>query len=331
MGLAAIVAPLATGCRNDGVTIEASPGTGGAAGATNTGVAGAGIGAAGGGAAGGIDGSSVGGGNGVVTLRVVNVNLASGPTAGPLDIYDDMYDGRLQPSVSGTPIIADLAYGTVSSYVNPRFVDSGGTSVRLVALPAGSPPTDTADAEPFWSGIDNGSHPQLTILLDSHSPLNSAPGSFIAYTTYVEKGQDSLTGEMGPLAPPPPAGEGEYLVNTFPVDDAFDADPAGGYFFFVDDSCTPPLNGGLIMPGLPFVDTAGSLPPDAYAQFAAAPGAHSISIVARTNTATPACSDLLASKQATASVSLAAGQQILTILYGTSFTDLHLLAAPIAP
>lgn len=30
-------------------------------------------------------------------------------------------------------------------------------------------------------------------------------------------------------------------------------------------------------------------------------------------------------------MSLAAGQQILTLLYGTSLTDLHLLAAPIAP
>ncbi len=304
--------------------------TGGTGGGAQVGSGGSTAGS-GGGAAGGIDGST-GGGDGVVTVRVVNLNLASGPTAGPsLDIYDDMYDGRLQPSVSGTPIIADLAYGTVSGYVNPRFVDSGGTSVRLVALPAGSPPTDTTDAEPFWSGIDNGSHPQLTILLDSDSPSSSAPGSFLAYTPYVEKGQDSLSGAMGPLAPPPPAGEGEYLVNTFAVDDTINADPPGGYFFLVDDSCTPPLNGSQLMPGLPFVDTAGSLPPDAYAQFAAAPGTHSISIVAWSNTATPTCSDLLASRQATASVSLAAGQQILSLLYGTSFTDLHLLVAPIAP
>lgn len=316
------------------VSCDGGGGTSSTGGTGDGAQAGSGGSTAGGGgrAVGGIDGSSIGGGAGVVTVRVVNLNLASGPAAGPsLDIYDDMYDGRLQPSVSGTPIIADLAYGTVSGYVNPRFVDSGGTSVQLVALPAGSPPTDTTDAEPFWTGIDNGSHPQLTILLNSDSPLSSAPGSFLAYTPYVEKGQDSLSGAMGPLAPPPPAGEGEYLVNTFAVDDTINADPPGGYFFLVDDSCTPQLNGNHPVPGLPFVDTAGSLPPDAYAQFAAAPGTHSISIVAWNNTATPACSDLLASKQATASVSLAAGQQILTLLYGTSFTDLHLLAAPIAP
>jgi hypothetical protein len=302
---------------------EGTSGNGGGAGSTGGG---------GGRAAGGIGGSNVDGGTGVVTVRVANLTFAGGLTAGPsLDIYDDMYDGSLQPSLSGTPIIANLAYGTVSSYVNPRFVDSGGTSVLLVALPAGSPPTDTTHAEPFWGGIDNGSHPQLTIMLNTEFPLSRAPGSFIAYQPYVEKGQDSFSGATGPLAPPPPTGEGEYLVNTFAVDDTINADPPGGYFFLVDDSCTPPLNGGQLMPGLPWVDTAGSLPPDAYAQFAAAPGTHSISIVGWTNTTTPACSDLPASRQGTASVSLAAGQQILTLLYGTSFTDLHLLAAPIAP
>lgn len=357
IGLAAIVAPLATGCRNDGVTIgrEGSPGTGGAAGAANTGVAGAGIGAAGagglagagtegaggstadggGGAAGGIDGSSVGGGAGIVTLRVANFFLPSGSTTGPsLDIYDDMYNFGIQPSASGTPLIAGLAYGTLSSYVKPRFVAGNGAGVELVALPAGRPSTDTTDAQQLWNGQDDGSQPQLTLAAYNQGGPTTLPLSGLNFYAYYEKGDEfDAPGIRGPIAPSPPTGQGEYLVSLDPVDVM--VRPTGNFFFLVDDSCAPQINPSPsfpTVPGLPSISGAGEVPPLDFSEFAADPGAHSISVAFQSSSSTtPTCSELPGLRQGSATVSVAAGQQIITFVYGSSLTDLHLLTGAVAP
>src|SRR5579871_3053132 len=185
----------------------ALPGSGGAGG-SSAGVGGSGSAGAGGSSAGGAGGL-------LLTVRLAHTFVPSGMTTGPaLDIYDDMYGGGLMPSLSGKPIIAGLTYGTISDYVKPRFVENGGTNVQLVALPAGSSPNDTADAQPLWLGMDDGSHPQVTVMLDtSGPPFTSNPLSAIDWTPLFEKGDDGAPPpspqQMGPLAPPPPAGQGE--------------------------------------------------------------------------------------------------------------------------
>jgi hypothetical protein len=307
-------------------------GTAGAAG--NHGAAGASGGSATGGAGGSVAGAGGASGGssgaaGAITLRVAHTFLQSGKTTGPaLDIYDDMYNGGPQASASGKPLIAGLAYGKMSSYVKPRFVDLGGTAVRLMALPAGSPSTDFADAIDLWGDPDDGSHPQLTVQLVGESLSDATPLAGLAYHAWIEKGNDVFSGAMGPLAPPPPAGQGEYLVSG---SDAIATEPVGGFstYFFVDDDCTPPLNGDTNLPGVPLV--AIDISVSSFALFPAAPGPHAISLVATTGSSTPVCSDLLGSRQGIATVSVAAGQQILTLVYGSSVTDMHLLTGPIAP
>ena len=304
----------------------------GAGGSTSDG--GGGLGAAGiGGASGGSSGAA-----GAITLRVVNVFRPSGSTTGPaLDIYDDMYGGAgLQVSLSGKPIIAGLGYGKMSAYVRPHFVDDGGTAVELTALPAGSPSDDTTDAQPFYYADDDGSHPQVTVVVVMDGTGGGGPLSGFEYHTFLEKGDQTLPGlttplSTGPLAPPPPAGQGECLVNLNAMDNFDFSYPEGGYFFFVDDSCTPPLNGNPNLPGVPFVNAAGATAPDDFSQFVASPGSHNISIVAWPDPTTPTCAALLGSRQGTTTVSVAVGQQIVTFIYGSSLTDLHLLTGPIAP
>jgi hypothetical protein len=277
-------------------------------------------------------GASTGGSSGAaaaITVRLANLYQRSGGTSGAaLDIYDDMYDGQPQPSVSGKPIIAGLTSGTISIYVKPRFVENG-TAVRLTALPAGSSPSDTTDAKDFWGSTDDGSHLQLTVVMVNNGTDDRSALSGLGVHDFVEKGYDPNLEVMGPLDPPPPTGQGEYLVSESVIDDVITNSP--DYFFFIDDSCTPPLNGNPTVTGLPLVFSTGNISANDYAEFSASPGAHQISIAAWSDPTTPACADLLGHRQATAPVSVAAGQQIATFIYGSSLTDLHLLTGPIAP
>lgn len=299
--------------------------TGGAGGSATGGVGGlGGTGASGGGSP---------GAPGAIAVRVANVFLQSGTTSGlAIDIYDDMYNYGFQPSASGKPLIAGLPYGTMSGYVNPRFVNGNGAAIQLVALPAGSPSTDTTDARVLWGGTDDGSHPQLTLLLTNEGGDDGGPLSGFAYSDFYEKGEAPYSAvDRAPLAPPPPSGQGEYLVSLDAVGDPTPANPTGGYFFFVDDSCTPPLNGYPNLPGVPLVYTVGGVSPGDFSQFATIPNPHQISVVAWNEPGTPTCSDLLGARQGATTVSVAAGQQIITFIYGSSLTDLHLLTGPIAP
>ncbi|HEY4394119.1 MAG TPA: hypothetical protein VGP64_08655 [Polyangia bacterium] len=277
------------------------------------------------GGAGGASGSGGSGATGMISLRVVHTFLPSGMTIGPaLDIYDEAIG---EPSTSATPLIAGLSYGTVSGYVKPH-LQQGGV-FRLTALPAGSPPTDGTDQKGLWAGVDDGSHPQLTIVLSAEEPGVNTPLSGLAFSTYVEKGDDSY-GSMGPLAPTPPAGQGEYLAG--PIEVTAGNSVGGDYYLLVDDSCAPPLNGDPNVPDLPLWAAAdGVAPVSSFALFAATPGSHDLSVVPWPSATPPTCQQLMGTGQGTITVSIAAGQQIITIAYGSSSTDLHLLTAPVAP
>lgn len=121
----------------------------------------------------------------------------------------------------------------------------------------------------LWGGTDDGSHPQLTLLLTNEGGDDGGPLSGFAYSDFYEKGDAPYSAiDRAPLAPPPPSGQGEYLVSLDAVGDPVPANPVGGYFFFIDDSCTPPLNGYPNEPGVPLVYTVGGVSPDDFSEFA---------------------------------------------------------------
>lgn len=297
-----------------------SCGSSGGSGSTGAG----GSGGQGGSPGGGATSGSVSG----IRVRIANTFLPSGTTGPSLDIYDSGTNGLTS---SSKPIIAGLAYGTVSGYVTPHFESPNSTIVDFTALPAGSAPTDTKDAQGIWTTLDDGSHAQVTVLLTVQrlDVTGASPLSGLSFTGFVEKGDDP-SDPAGPPAPLPPSGQGEFLASNQPYS-ASVAGAAPAFYLFVDGSCTPPLNGDPNEPGVPLVFAAASgTPLSSFALFAAAAGSHSVSVVAWTSIDGPTC-DQLTAVQGTTTQALTAGQQILTFIYGSSATDVHLLLAPIAP
>jgi hypothetical protein len=109
----------------------------------------------------------------------------------------------------------------VSAYVHPRTPANslpGQVIATFYALPAGEDPVASKADDQGMGGVqDDGSHPQITLLLESSgdSSPGSAPLAGLGVSTQVEKGDDN--GSKGPAAPAPPAGQGEILVGTGPV------------------------------------------------------------------------------------------------------------------
>ncbi len=254
-----------------------------------------------------------------IKLRIVNL-FAPNKTPGPaIDIYDVQLTGE-----KATPIATDVAYGGVSSYFSPH-VEGSSSVFALVALPAGEDPVaDKGDAQGLGGAQDDGSHPQLTWLLtaDTGATLSGGPLGGLSFSVKVEKGTNN--GDKAPLAPAPPSGQGEIMVDTQAV-----ADATIGIYLMIDDSCTPPLNGDPLSPGLPYAFAAdGQAPVSSYALFATTPGSHQVSVVGWTDSTAPTCAQLTA-RQALTTVQVSDGQQIEAYVYGASSTDLHLALAPI--
>jgi hypothetical protein len=269
-------------------------------------------------ASGGAAGVAAGGMVSPVSMRFGNLFVTSQKQPGPaLDIYDT------QMGHAAKPLIAGLAYGAVSEYVHP--VASNGIS-QFYALPAGEDPVaKQSDGKGLGGMQDDGSPPQETIRLTGQ-PGTIEQGSLagLSFSTIVEKGTDN--GSKAPVAPPPPSGQGELLVDTA----AFtDTTPSTGNFLLIDSSCTPPLNGDPNVKGVPEIFAAdGQAPVSNFAEFATAPGAHQVSVDIETSGTDLTCAKLT-TRQSTSTVNIAAGQQVLAFLYGTSATDAHLVYAPI--
>ncbi len=252
-------------------------------------------------------------------MRVVNIfdpNKAPGPA---LDIYDVQLTGQ-----KATPIAADLSDGTTSPYFTPH-VEGNSVRVQLYALPAGDDPVSHhADAQNMGGADDDGSHPQITWILtaDTGSTLNNGPLGGLSFSSEIEKGTNN--GGKAPVAPPPPSGKGELMVDTAGASSVHD-----GLYLMIDKSCDPALNGDTDAGRVPRIFAVdGKAPVSSFALFAATPGRHQVSVVAWTDTTPPTCAQLTA-KQGTTSVDVTAGQQIETYVYGTAETDLHLALAPI--
>jgi hypothetical protein len=261
------------------------------------------------------------GGTSQMSMRVVNLfdpNKKAGPA---LDIYDVQLTGQ-----KATPIETNLAYGGVSAYFKPH-LEPNTTIATLYALPAGEDPVaKKADERQVGAAQDDGSHPQLTWVLsgDDSGLQENIPLDGLSNTSWVEKGTNN--GSKSPVAPPAPAGKGELLADTSAT-----PDPSTELYLMIDDSCDPALNGDPADKGIPHIFAAdGQAPDSSFALFATSPGTHQVSVVAGTSDVQPTCAQLTA-KQGTTIVAVSAGQQIMTFVYGTSDTDLHLAVAPIAP
>lgn len=268
-------------------------------------------------------GSTASGEAGQTSVRIGNFyadqNLLPGPA---LDVYDTPV------GQAGTPILTAVAYGSFSAYVHPH--ERNGV-VELYALPTGEDPVaKQADGKGIGGYQDDGSHLQETLILASEGKsgsgcLGTGPICELDTSSVVEKGDDA-NGGAGPVASPPAADQAELLVSTHVVDDE---NVRASYYFFIDSSCDPPVNGDASQePGVPYLFvTSGST---SQAIFPTTPGTHQISVVAYGESALPTCA-ALGPKQAQMSVGVTAGQQVLVYVYGTAATDLHLAVGPIQP
>lgn len=259
---------------------------------------------------------------GDTSVRIGNFYADQNLVAGPaLDLYDTPV------GQAATPILTAVPHGSFSDYVHPH--ESGG-AVLLYVLPTGEDPVaNKADDKGVGGYMDNGSKLQETLVLASEGKSGSgcmAPGPIceLDVNTVIEKGDDA-NGGTGPVASPPAAGKGELLVSTHVLQDE---NLHSEYYFFVDASCDPALNGDASQePGLPYI-FATSAPEQSI--FPTTPGTHQISVVAYPQGTLPTCA-ALAPKQGQTSVTVADGQQTLVYVYGTSDTDLHLAIGPIQP
>jgi hypothetical protein len=265
-----------------------------------------------------------------VRIRVANFYDQQGQPGPALDIYDVQLNAL--NGAPATPIITDLAYGAVSSYVQPKedATTIGVKSVELEALPTGEDPdTSSADAASIGGVIDNGSGVQLTVMLSTdQSDAGILPGALagMSFSTRLEAGNDGQ-GSSGPAAPPAPAGKAELLVDATNVPQSGD----DSEFLSVDGSCAPPINGDPAFYGkLPEIVTSASSPiKSQFAIFATTPGVHQVSVIAWAKSVAPTCAQLTA-KQGTSSVTLTSGEQAMVFVYGNTVKTLHLTIAPIS-
>ncbi|HEY7858436.1 MAG TPA: hypothetical protein VIC82_08035 [Candidatus Nanopelagicales bacterium] len=253
-----------------------------------------------------------------MSMRVVNLFDPKNVAGPALDIYDVQLTGQ-----AATPVVTNLAYGAVSTYFTPQ-VQSTSSVVQLFALPAGEDPVaKMADAQNISGAQDDGSHPQMTWVLTADTGDSiGGPLAGLSFSSRVEKGTNN--GSSAPVAPPPPAGQGEILADTSAVFGVH-----AGFYLMIDASCDEPLNGDKQEGHVPYAFAAdGVAPVSSFAVFATSPGTHQVSVVAWTSSTAPTCAQLTA-KQGTTSVQVGAGQQIEAYLYGTSATDTHIAFAPI--
>lgn len=259
-----------------------------------------------------------------VTMRVVNLYSRSGQPGPALDIYDVQLTGQ-----KASPIVTGLAYGAVSDYFTPTTppANGGQAVVSLYALPAGEDPTtEQDDAKGMGSLYDDGSHAQVTdVLTGPASPNGSDPLADMSFHQDVEKGDDGQGGKA-PVAPPAPNGQGELLASTAGLPEGMN----NSMFLMVDASCDPPINGDPDRPGVPQVFAAAdSSIKSGFALFPTAAGSHQVSVVGWPTDGPAATCAALTQKQGQTSVDVTADQQVEVFIYGTSLTDLHLVAAPI--
>jgi hypothetical protein len=258
-----------------------------------------------------------------VTERFVDMYTNSGKPGPAIDIYDT------PPGQRATPLLKDVAYGTVTAYVHPHLEQNTPNIISLYALPTGEDPVAKQADEQGLGGVqDDGSHPQLTaVLTGEEDPGLSQPLAGLSFGQRVEKGSDN--GTKAPVAPPAPAGKGEFLADASQLTNAVPG--SHQEYLMINSLCDSPANGDPNRPGLPEIFAAdGKAPVSSFAVFPEAPGSYTVAVSTTTISENLTCKDLTERLSSTA-FTLAAGQQVEAYVYGTSDTDLHLLLAPIQP
>jgi hypothetical protein len=260
-------------------------------------------------------------------LRIANFYTSNGQPGPGLDIYDVPLQGS-----AATPILTNVAYGTVSNYVQPhQLLNNIQKGVQLSALPTGeSPVTQKGDATVIGGLLDDGSNAEATILVSASGDSSlGGPTSLLGsmqFTMRMEKGDDGQGGK-GPAAPLLSDGSGEILVDTTTI--PLKLSPS--LYLMIDDSCAPPVNGDPNEKGVPYIFAAGSSAIQSeFTVFATTAGTHQVSVVAWTSSDTPTCKQLT-DRQGATSVDVTANQQVELYVYGSSLTALHLATGPIQP
>jgi hypothetical protein len=145
----------------------------------------------------------------------------------------------------------------------------------------------------------------------------------IEYTNVNEK-PGGTSGDAPPAVAP--SGQSVFALVTSMIPKA---ESGGGTYFFVDDSCTPPIN-GVTTGSTPDIFTGGGS--DAYGPFPffpTTPGSHQLAVTFWPQSTEPTC-DQIKPTAAQATLTTDADTVYLTIPYGVDDHHIQIATAAIA-
>ncbi|MCB0977807.1 MAG: hypothetical protein KDB02_10155 [Acidimicrobiales bacterium] len=235
------------------------------------------------------------------------------------------------------PIVSNLAFGSFSVYVVPQVVRLQGSDTgesHFVVLPAGTKPS-ADNPLVLAGGLSEGvSPPQETEILSAPDPDSEGipgvePGPLgpagvsLTYGQIVEK----KGGQQGAPPSSAPAGKAAFVVDTalLPV-----GPDNNGIFFFVDESCSPPVNGDGLK-NLPdtFVSNDAAAGYGPYAFFPVDAGSHKIAFTGLIGTTVPTCDQIKPTADQETSVSVETGDTVLVLPYGVDKDHVKIATAVI--
>lgn len=283
------------------------------------------------GASSGVDSGNQFNGKPLEKLRVANFYTAKGGGPGPtLDVYEFASGSNGAP----TRILKDLAYGTISEYVEPPTAkDSiGGRSFLLGATVAGSKVATSQDLTGMGGAGSNPPEydPQVTIMLTAdQNDQEQMSGDLAGLSSGILKEKLRPEGTTGtPITLPPRPSGGELIVdmNTFQL--------SGSnliYYLTIDGTCAKPTNGDPndTGPWAIFASQASQAPGSIYE---VAPGSHALTIGISAKQGTPPTSCDALVKLGDGTVQADAGTQVLVLPYSSDKSKtVQFASAPIAP
>jgi hypothetical protein len=260
-------------------------------------------------------------------MRFFN-DLVDGTNPGPtLDIYDNLNSnstGATKLPKGVKPIIKGLRYGQFSDYVIPGEVHIGADSeMALSALISGEPVGPKNQPTSFGTN----DAPQQTVVLSAPDTglANGLGGSnSLTYGSLDEK-----TGGTNGDSPPStaPSGQAVFALDTATIPKA---DNGGGTYFFIDDSCTPPINGDGNKDA-PDIFSSGAMADQdgPFPFFPTTPGSHGLAITFWAPNTDATCDDVKpTAPQSTVNVD--AGTVYMTIPYGVDAQHIQIAVGAIA-
>jgi hypothetical protein len=239
-------------------------------------------------------------------IRVANVLELNGQASGPVDLYDVR-----NPDSSATPLVKGLAFGQISDYVSPRGADNYPTSPsNLYIFPAGTKQASF----PYGDRIDNvGFAPddQISVALGP-THFTGAAGISLAAVDEAGKRLNANRDSMRAI----PSGQALLVLLQGNVN----ADSLPEQYLMIDGTC--PLTTSYPKNRIP-TSTGTDI------NFGVAPGAHKLGIVT-----SPRGHGLLncsgKTPAQTTSITVAAGQRYLVVVYGLPSDGFRVVTAPIA-